>query len=183
MLSPARRPAPGKRRARARALPRRLRAPPPAPRPGRPRPAPAGGGGGAGSGRPDVGSAGRPASLVPPAVRGLPRRGDPRPQHLLPRRTGLLRHPAPPPARPPVSAGRARTGRRGAPAAARGRCWQRSGDAEAWASGRWDPLSGGLGLPVPSSYHGGLAGVWRGWRRRGLQAGWQGSSLSMGMRG
>lgn len=100
--------------------PRPLETPPltaPRPHPRRPRPWAGGGGGRSSSsrssrsGRPHVGPAGRPASLVPPAVRGLPRRGDPRPQRLLPRRPGLLRHPPPAPARPPVSAAAAQAAR------------------------------------------------------------------------
>lgn len=68
-------------------VPRRRR---PAPRPGR---CPHGGHPGA-------------AAVVPAAVRGLPRREHHQHDHVVPRRPGLLRPPAPPPARPPVSARR-----------------------------------------------------------------------------
>ena len=44
------------------------------------------------------------AAVVPAAVRGLPGREHHQHDHVVPRRPGLLRHPAPPPARPHVSA-------------------------------------------------------------------------------
>lgn len=53
-----------------------------------------------------------PAAVVQAAVRGLPRCQHHQHDHLVPRRAGLLRHPAPPPPRPHVSTGTARRSQR-----------------------------------------------------------------------